>query len=117
MNTTWRVIILTGIVLLAIVKISRYISKPEGNAQTISSGFEHEWHYNGEAYELEIINVLKENSHFYNSYYLKKSLRGDGTVLVACTDDEIDFKYFKYDTRSGGNVQQIVDDGIPKPKQ
>ena len=51
----------------------------------------------------------------YTNFYIKKGIDKVDEVIVACTDDDKTFTYFRYNTRTAG-LALLENDGISKPR-
>ncbi len=93
----------------------RYINRPEGNAQIISKSFEPQWHYDYGALESQVRKRLMDNQISFTNFYIKKGIDKVDEIIIACTDDDKTFTYFRYNTRTEG-LGLLENDGISKPR-
>ncbi|MBB6501258.1 hypothetical protein [Pedobacter cryoconitis] len=114
MNQTLRIISISAFVVIGTFKVIRYFNRPDSNAEKISRYFQTEWHNDGESMGKWVKLALEENHIQYSSFFIKKSGSDSNEAVVACSNDDKTFQFYKYNNTSK-NLDRIEDDGIAKP--
>ena len=114
MNQTWQILSLSTLAIIFTFKLITYLNRPEGNAQIIERNFQTEWHNDGGSIAQWAKIALKENRIKYSSFYIKKNIDDSNEAVVACTNDDKTYQFYKYNYQ-WKSLEPIEDDGIPKP--
>ncbi|ACU05830.1 MULTISPECIES: hypothetical protein [Pedobacter] len=115
MNQTLRIISFSAFAIISTFKIIRYVNRPDGNAEIIDKYFQTEWRNDGRSMEQWVKLALKERHINYSSFFVKTNGSDNNEAVVACTNDDETFQYYKYNY-TYKSLEPIEDDGIAKPK-
>lgn len=106
---------MTVIVTLAVVKACTSMDSGRTNKEATANSYESEWQSPNNDELLKVGRILVKNKiHGCGEYYIKKRISDDTEILIACTSDGKEFKYYL----AWLNTEKILgltDDGIESP--